>query len=135
MLHSPDREVPRARTQGTIALATLLAPGLAVAEVSDKIPSLLEIWGVAGLAAFVLLLAARFRPSVLLPTLLLATMWFMALLVEIHAPDVGPVILREQGLVYVMQAYAAGALIVGGGLVGWTWRRRAMQAASTLAIK
>lgn len=62
-------------------------------------------------------------------------MWFMALLVEIHAPDVGPVILREQGLVYVMQAYAAGALIVGGGLVGWTWRRRAMQAASTLAIK
>lgn len=103
----------------------LLAPTAAVAEVSDKVPSLGEIWGIATVAALALLLAARYRPWLLGAALPMALLWFGALLTEIHSADVGPALVREQGVQFVVWADLVGALMIAACIAGWVWRRRA----------
>ena len=114
---------PATRAKGIAGLATAVAPAAALAEVSDKVPPLPHVWGVAGIAGLALLLAMRFKPRVswlIAPVLVL---WFTALLLELHSADVGPAILAEQGVGYVVQVYLAGGLAVVAGGIGWRWRK------------
>ena len=123
MLRTTDGDVSQDRTKGTIGLVAAVTPAAALAEVSDKIPALAEVWSIAGIAAVVLLLAMRFKPRLSLLIVPLAALWFTALLLEVHSADVGPAIVREQGTGYVVQVYLAGALAVVAGWIGWWWRR------------
>ena len=100
-----------------------IAPTAALAEVSDKIPSLPQIWGIAGIAGIALLLAMRFKPRMSWLILPLLAVWFTALLVEVHSADVGPAIVSEQGIGYVVQVHLAAGLAVVAGWIGWRWRR------------
>ena len=114
---------PAHRAKGTAGLAPALAPAAALAEVSDKVPSLPHVWGVAGIAGLALLLAMRFKPRLswlIAPVLVL---WFAALLLEVHSADVGPAIRSEQGVGYVVQVDLAGGLAVVAGWIGWRWRK------------
>ena len=123
MLHTADREVSQDRTKGAVGFTAAVAPAAALAEVSDKIPSLPQIWGIAGIAALTLLLAMRFSPRVSWLILPLLGLWFATLLLEVHSADVGPAIVSEQGVGYVVQVYLAGGLAVVAGWIGWRWRK------------
>jgi len=133
MLHPVDGALPPHRAQRTLAVLLLLAPPAAVAEVSDKVPSLGEIWGIATVAAMALLLAARYRPWLLAVALPIALLWFGALLAEIHSADVGPALVREQGVQFVVWADLVGALMMAACVAGWVWRRRARRGRSAAA--
>jgi hypothetical protein len=122
-LHTADREASQDRTKGTVGFTAAIAPHAALAEVSDKIPSLPQIWGIAGIAALALLLAMRFKPRVSWLILPLLGLWFATLLLEVHSADVGPAIVSEQGVGYVVQVYLAGGLAVVAGWIGWRWRK------------
>ena len=107
------------------AMLLLIAPGLAKAEVSDKIATIPELWVTAALAGSLLLLVSRawVRAGVLLlpVTALLA----YAALEPVLDPYVGPAILAEQGRTYFAVAYAAAALVVALHILGlWLGRRR-----------
>lgn len=123
MLHTAIGEVPQDRTKGAVGLAAAIAPTAALAEVSDKIPSLPQIWGIAGVAALALLLAMRFKPRMSWLILPLLGLWFTTLLLEVHSADVGPAIVSEQGIGYVVQVYLAAGLAVVAGWIGWRWRK------------
>lgn len=105
------------------ALATAGMPATALAEVTDKIPTLPEIWGCAALAALALLLAMRLKPRLSWLILPLLGLWFTTLLLEVHSADVGPAIVSERGVGYVVQVYLAGGLAVVAGWIGWRWRK------------
>jgi hypothetical protein len=117
MIHTRDR------TKGAAGLAAALAPAAALAEVSDKIPSLPHLWGIAGIAGLALLLAMRFKPRMAWLILPLLGLWFFTLLLEVHSPDLGPAIVSEQGVGYVVQVHLAGALAATAGWIGWRWRK------------
>jgi hypothetical protein len=123
MLHTAIGEVPQNRTKRAVGLAAAIAPTAALAEVSDKIPSLPQIWGIAGVAALALLLAMRFKPRISWLILPLLGLWFTTLLLEVHSADVGPAIVSEQGVGYVVQVYLAAGLAVVAGWIGWRWRK------------
>ena len=123
MLHTVDREVSQDRTKGAVGFTAAIAPAAALAEVSDKIPSLPQIWGIAGIAALALLLAMRYKPRTSWLILPLLAVWFTALLLEVHSADVGPAIVSEQGIGYVVQVYLAEGIAVVAGWIGWRWRK------------
>jgi hypothetical protein len=122
-LSTTDGEVSQDRKKGAIGLAAVVTPTAALAEVSDKIPALAEVWIVAGISAVALLLAMRFKPRLSLLIGPLSALWFTALLLEVHSAHVGPAIVREQGGGYVVQVYLAGGLAIVAGWIGWQWRR------------
>ncbi|AXW60797.1 hypothetical protein CJO94_01270 [Ralstonia solanacearum] len=63
--------------------------------------------------------AGWFRHRLLWVLLPLAALFFVSLLLEIHAPDVGAALYREQGGAYYAQAYLAfGLVLLGAGSVG-----------------
>ncbi|MCS0595459.1 hypothetical protein [Massilia agri] len=119
MSYAPDHA-----TSWLLLSALAFIPGTAIAEVSDKEPTISLFWTVGLTAAMLCLFAARLRPW--LGVLFFATVafWFIGLLLEIHSPDVGPYLRLEQGTVYYIQAYAAFAVVLFGLIVGLIWRRR-----------
>lgn len=120
MLHTPHGALPKTLI---ISVATLI-PGLVHAEVSDKLPTLVQIWIIAASAGLLCLVAAYFRGW--LAALLAATplAWFISLFSEIHSADIRPALLAEAGQTYYVQAYLAALLIVVLGYVGWVLGKR-----------
>lgn len=107
-----------------LALVTLLHPGAALAEVSDKEPTSGLFWTVGIGAAVLCLLGTRIKPWLGAAIFVLAVLWFISLFAEIHSPDVVPHLLQEQGAGYYWQAYAAFSVVVGGFVTGYFWHRR-----------
>ena len=119
-----------------IAAATAVAPSVARAEVSDKIPSIPSLWlgplAYGGLA----LLLTRFRwwlCFALIPlTLILAGASFSEL---IRDPDIGPAILREQGVPYVASVYGSVALLIAMQAVAvWVGLRARSRSSARAAV-
>lgn len=120
MLHSSHRAILR-----LAGIAAALAPALAFAEVSDKEPVAALFWTVGAVAGPCCLLLARLKPGLGLLSFVPALLWFVSLFMELHSADVGPHLLREQGMGYYLQAYAAFGLIVLGLTIGVIWHRKA----------
>lgn len=119
MLHSTYRTI-LVRTSFVI----LLYPGSVLAEVSDKEPTAGLFWVVGLVAAMLCLFGARVRPWLGLLFFMPVVFWFSSLFLEIHSPDVGPHLLREQGAVYYWQAYAAFGAALCGLILGYFWHKR-----------
>jgi len=101
----------------------LLAPTCAWAEVSDKIPSALQIWTVAGLASVGVVMLSRWRVAALAFAIATA-IGLGALLIELHADDLAPAIMQESGPGYFIQAYAATAVFALACAIAWRLNRR-----------
>lgn len=101
----------------------LLAPSLAFAEVSDKEPTIGLIWAVGAFSALLCFMVARLRRWLAPIVGALPLLWFVSLLMEIHASDVAPYLYAEQGLGYYVQSYLSLGLLIGGMGAGcWVGR-------------
>ncbi len=107
-----------------VALAILLHPCAALAEVSDKEPTAGLFWAVGLGTAMLCLFGTRIKPWLGAAIFVLAVLWFISLFLEIHSSDVGPHLLSEQGAIYYWQAYAAFGAVVGGFVTGYFWHKR-----------
>jgi len=97
---------------------------VALFEVMDKEPSLLQVWLLffsVGVGGFLL---CRFRGWLLAVVLPVALFLAWAHLSELHDPFVGPAIAREAGRDYFTQSYIAMALALALPLLGMIKRRQ-----------
>ncbi|NIP37707.1 MAG: hypothetical protein GWO07_01345 [Candidatus Dadabacteria bacterium] len=87
----------------------------------DKEPSSGLVWvmGLCGLIAC--LIAAIYKPKLLLIVIPLPAFFFYGLIAEIRDPYVGPGILREAGQFYINSAYGFTVLLLISILVGLGW--------------
>jgi hypothetical protein len=109
---------------GLLALLLALFPYLAHAEVMDKEPALASIWFLCGAGAFVAFLFAIKRTTLLGIIAISGIITFFAgLLFELHDANIGPAILREAGIAYVVSAYAA-PLMLSACLIAAVYFRR-----------
>ena len=110
----------------SISLLLVLLPLPALAEVSDKVASVPQLWLTGVLAGVVAFLAGRYR--VALGAILLPVSMFLifAGLEPIRDPFVGPAIISEQGQTYVVAVYGSAIILLALHLAGlWLgWRRR-----------
>lgn len=120
MLHTTHRALP----QALIICVAALVPGVVHAEVSDKMPTLVQIWIIAVSAGLLCLVAAYFRGWLTVLVAALPMAWFFSLFSEIHSMDIRPALLAEAGQTYYVQAYLAALLIVALGYVGWMLGKR-----------
>jgi hypothetical protein len=89
-----------------------------LAEIGDKVPTAGKLWAVAAflsVAGFVLCRWSRVAAIIVLP---FAALWGTAVILELRDPYIGPAILEELGLGYVVQAYVTVfvpfmALVIG----------------------
>ena len=108
----------------SLLLFLLLIPLAASAEVMDKEPSALSLWLWALVPIAPALLAARYRPWLLLLILPAPLLFFTAQIAEVSDPHVGPAILQEAGSLYVAVSWAGLVALAAAVLVGFWWRRR-----------
>ncbi len=115
------------------ALTALLLTIPAWAEVTDKEPTLPEIWSRAALAAVFAWLLGRILPGfgclALVPALPAVSAVF-----ECYDKFVGPAILREAGAGYVAQAHMAAGSVLLAFVHGFSHRRSARPSASPPGI-
>ena len=125
MLCGLKRRLLKKEVTRVVALvACLLIPGLCAAEVSDKVASLPEIWGIGLGAAAVGFLGAYFRPWTLILLAPVPAYWFITFLVEIHTSDISSALRSEQGVAYYWHTYASMGLWMLGLWAGWFLRKR-----------
>ena len=105
-------------------LLLLLIPIAAHAEVMDKESSSLAVWLWATVPAVLGFLAARYRPRLLLFVLPLPTLFFIAHLLEVRDPYVGPAIAREAGISYLVASWGEPCFLALATLLGLILRRR-----------
>lgn len=117
MFHSPYRTLPSLLSSGLL----MTLPCIAYAEVSDKVPSSLDIWLFGLGAALLCVLAGRLRRWLVLVVCIAPALWFFSLLMEIHSPDVGPALYAEQGKMYYLHAYLALIAMTAGA--AWSWQK------------
>jgi len=115
------------RLASLVVLLLLVAPPVS-AEVSDKIPTIPNIWGLA-IAGFVgSCLALRFTPLWLgIPLAVVVVYPSLGSLLVITDPYVGPAAIHEQGMPYAISAVGGFSLSAVGVLCGVLWRRAAKQ--------
>ena len=89
------------------AVTCLLMPCLCMAEVSDKVVLVSEIWGIGVGAAVAGFFGAYFRPWTLIFLATAPAYWFITFLFEIHFSDIALALRAEQGISYYAQTYAA----------------------------
>jgi len=97
---------------------------IALFEVMDKEPSLLQVWLLFLLVGVGGLLLCSYRSRLLAVVLPVALILAWRHLSELHDPSVGPAIAREAGRAYFTQSYIVMALGVALPLLGMIKRRR-----------
>jgi hypothetical protein len=104
----------------------LLAPSAALAEVSDKVATVPQLWLTAILAGTVALLAGRHRLLLGLCLLPVSLFLVLATLEPINDPYVAPAVISELGYSYVSAGYGSALTLLGLHAVGlWLgWRRK-----------
>jgi len=113
--------------RAVVLLVLIVAPAIASAEVMDKeagFPELILDGAFGVLGAY---FAARYRPWFLLALLLYPGLFFMAHLMELLDPSVGPAIRIEVGSLYWLYwglSWFAPAATLVAGLLGYVARRR-----------
>lgn len=107
----------------SIALLAIF-PVLGHAEVMDKEFSLLAIlfWGLLG--AVLVFLAARLKPLLLFILVPSVGLFFFGHLSELIDPYVGPAMAAEAGQFYVFMSWAAPAVVLVSGVIGFAFRYR-----------
>ena len=109
----------------SIYLLLVLLPLPALAEVSDKVASIPQLWLTGVLGGVVAFLASRYR--VALGVILLPVSLFLIFvgLEPVRDPYVGPAVVSEQGQIYVVAVYVSAILLLALHLAGlWLgWRR------------
>lgn len=115
-----------------VLVALAAGPSVALAEVMDKEPSLLDLWAVAFASAIVA--AIGFRKSLWFGFLSvpLPLLFGYVVFTEITDPIVGPMILDEAGEGYIHGSIGAALLVVIGHVIGLSlwWRHRPTQRSS-----
>jgi hypothetical protein len=107
-----------------------MTPGLAKAEVSDKIATIPELWVIAALAGFLLFVLSRAWVRVGLILLPVTAFLGYAALEPVLDPYIRPAIFAEQGEIYSVVAYTAAGLMVAAHILGlWLGHRRSRAAA------
>ena len=103
-----------------------MAPADAFAEVMDKEPSLVFLWSIAAASALLAVAGCRASPWFALLSAPLPLFYGIAFLLEFMDPSVGPAIVSEGGMAYIVGGLGAALLVVAGHVVGvvlW-WRKR-----------
>lgn len=114
------------RTLLVILLA--LFPVLGHAEVMDKESSIVAVllWGLIG--ALLVFLAARLKPLLLFILVPVIGLFFFGHLSELLDPYIGPAMAAEAGQFYVFISWAAPAMVLVSGGVGFAIRCRNIKA-------
>src|SRR5438132_361643 len=102
----------RAILLGAILGGIVAFPQFAVAEVMDKEPTLVTTWVWALAGGALGLVGWRWRWWAGAVLVLLPAAYFTALHFELTDPYVGPDIVREAGLGYVLWSYSAAAVFI-----------------------
>ncbi|XVJ71403.1 MAG: hypothetical protein HEQ39_18750 [Rhizobacter sp.] len=105
-------------------MTCLLMPCLCMAEVSDKVVLVPEIWGIGLGAAVAGFFGTCFRPWALIFLATAPAYWFTTFLFEIHFSDIAPTLHAELGTSYYAQTYAAIGLWILGLAAGWILNKR-----------
>jgi hypothetical protein len=119
----------------TVVLFLLIvAPAVVRAEVMDKEAGFsdLVLLGVLGIVGAYL--AARYRPWFLVALFFYPGLFFVAHLMELLDPSVGPAMRTELGSLYWLYSalsWFAPAISLGSGLLGYLVRRRVQVVAQT----
>jgi hypothetical protein len=115
----------------SISLILVLLPLPALAEVSDKVASVPQLWLTGVIAGVVALLAGRYRFTLGVILLPISIFLVFAGLEPVRDPFVGPAIISEQGQAYAVAAYGSAFVLLALHLAGlWlSWRRRQRAAA------
>ena len=111
-----------------LVLILSMLPLTVSAEVMDKETPALFLWLWVFVAPVAALLTARYRPWLLLLVLPVPILFFTGQLLEVTDPQVGPAILSEAGLPYVVGSWVGPVLLVTSVLAGFLWRRRSRSA-------
>lgn len=98
----------------TLGLVLAASASPALAEVSDKIPTLTGLWGWATGFTLAALLLALWRPAAGLLVLPLAVLWAWGGHDMVSDTHLGSAILQERGEAYVRAVYGSGI----AGLIG-----------------
>ena len=106
------------------ALLLFFLPIAAHAEVMDKESSALVVWAWAVIPAIVAFLAARYKRWLLLLVLPAPILFFVAHLLEVTDPYVGPAIAQEAGVSYLIASWGGPLALVLCVLLGLFLRRR-----------
>ncbi len=107
----------RARRALQMAVAVSLWPGVAHAEVMDKMPDPLELWLACGAIVILALALSRWRARAALLTLPAGALYIYLVASEVFDPIIYPAILNEAGWSYLIQPIAAAALSVVAPIV------------------
>ncbi|MDR2208134.1 MAG: hypothetical protein LBE22_04085 [Azoarcus sp.] len=99
-------------------MAICLAPAIAFAEVSDKVPTLCSVWIIGVSAALVCFAASYFLRWYGMIVAVFPLALFAIDLIDLHFSDVGRALYIEQGATYFIQSYLAAFLVLIGAVVG-----------------
>ena len=102
----------------------VLVPTTALAEVMDKEPSLLTMWGATAAFVTLALLLSQWKRWAALLIWPLSAAFGLAMLSELLDRSVGNAILVEAGPAYAAQGYVSAALSCLAPLILFAWGRR-----------
>jgi len=102
-----------------ITVTTFFYPLLVFAEVSDKVPSIQQLWLQGIMVALVLSILVRFSYWFFIVAALIVIFFGITSYETIADPYVGPAILKEQGTAYVVALFGSVVLMILGILAGW----------------
>ena len=105
-----------------VALSTF--PVSALAEVSDKMATIPQLWVQGAIGSLALLLLVRLSRWFALPGAAVVAFLGIGSYETFADPFVGPAILHEQGTPYLASSYGSVALMAAGLIVGFAPNRR-----------
>ena len=92
-----------------------------LAEVMDKMPAITIVWSIFLALGALGLLLARVRQWLGIAATAFVVLISSMVVIELHDPIIGPAIVAEAGMKYVVQTYAAMSIGIGLPLVGALW--------------